>query len=223
MENVTKERVYNLQMAIMEANRCLLCDDAPCNTDCGADTQPAKFIRQLKMGNIKGAIRTIRQNNALGGVCAHICPTCRLCVKGCSRSGLDEPIHISEIQAFLMDYERKEGLKVLNAPEPGDKRVAVIGSGPAGLSAAANLAIKGYSVTVFDRSLQPGGILRHAYRPTVCRMKSSHTNWTSCVTLVVNSNAVCQSMGRMPLEYLVFLNFSHAPFSLTRLLLDCSR
>ena len=165
MENVTKERVYNLQTAIMEANRCLLCDDAPCNTDCGADTQPAKFIRQLKMGNIKGAIRTIRQNNALGGVCAHICPTCRLCVKGCSRSGLDEPIHISEIQAFLMDYERKEGLKVFNAPAPGDKRVAVIGSGPAGLSAAANLAIKGYSVTVFDRSPQPGGILRHGIPP----------------------------------------------------------
>jgi len=165
MENVTKERVYNLQTAIMEANRCLLCDDAPCNTDCGADTQPAKFIRQLKMGNIKGAIRTIRQNNVLGGVCAHICPTCRLCVKGCSRSGLDEPIHISEIQAFLMDYERKEGLKVFNAPAPGDKRVAIIGSGPAGLSAAANLAIKGYSVTVFDRSPQPGGILRHGIPP----------------------------------------------------------
>jgi len=165
MENLTKKRVYNLQTAIMEANRCLLCDDAPCNTDCGADTQPAKFIRQLKMDNIKGAIRTIRQNNVLGGVCAHICPTCRLCVKGCSRSGLDEPININEIQAFLMDYERKEGLKVLIAPTPGDKCVAVIGSGPAGLSAAANLAIKGYNVTVFDRSPKPGGILRYGIPP----------------------------------------------------------
>ncbi|HQH11735.1 MAG TPA: NAD(P)-binding protein, partial [Candidatus Sumerlaeota bacterium] len=152
-------RNMDLQGAITEANRCLLCHDAPCDTDCGADTKPSQFIRQLKMGNIKGAARTIRRNNILGGVCAYVCPTCRLCEKGCSRSGLDEPIRINEIQAFLTGYERAERLKVLEAPARGDKKIAVIGSGPAGLSAAAYLALKGYAVTVFEKALKIGGVL----------------------------------------------------------------
>ena len=154
-------RNMDLQGAITEANRCLLCHDAPCDTDCGADTKPSQFIRQLKMGNIKGAARTIRRNNILGGVCAYVCPTCRLCEKGCSRSGLDEPIRINEIQAFLTGYERAERLKVLEAPARGDKKIAVIGSGPAGLSAAAYLALKGYAVTVFEKALKIGGVLRY--------------------------------------------------------------
>ncbi len=158
MENLAEKKGFDLQRAIAEANRCLLCFDAPCNTDCPAGTDPAKFIRQLRLGNIKGAVRTIRQNNILGAACALVCPTCRLCEKGCSRSGIDVPIRIGEIQAFLMDYEQEQGIHVLEAPQPGDKKIAVIGAGPAGLSAAANLALKGYAVTVFDKAPEPGGI-----------------------------------------------------------------
>lgn len=150
-----------LQQAVEEANRCLLCAEPPCNTDCAAGTEPAKFIRQLKFGNIKGAIRTIRRNNLLGGSCAFVCPTCRLCEKGCSRSGLDVPIRIAEIQAFLIDYERNLGMETLVAPKPGDKKIAVIGAGPAGLCAAGYLALAGYQVTVFEKEDQPGGTLRY--------------------------------------------------------------
>jgi dihydropyrimidine dehydrogenase (NAD+) subunit PreA len=151
----------DLQGAIQEAGRCLLCDDAPCNTGCGADNEPGTFIRQLRLGNIKGAVRTMRRNNVLAATCAQVCPTCRLCVQGCARSAIDEPIRIDEIQAFLADYERQEGMHVLQAPVPGDRKVAVIGAGPAGLSAAASLALMGYATVVFEKMSEPGGQIRY--------------------------------------------------------------
>ena len=153
--------ILSLQGAVIEAGRCLLCHDAPCNTGCGADTAPATFIRKLRMGDLKGAVRTMRENNVLAATCAQVCPTCRLCVEGCSRSGIDEPIRIAELQAFLADYERCEGMQVLQAPAPGDRKIAVIGSGPAGLSAAANLAMKGYCVVIYEKMPEPGGLLRY--------------------------------------------------------------
>jgi len=151
----------DLQGVIEEAGRCLLCHDAPCNSGCGADNEPATFIRQLRLGNIKGAVRTMRRNNILAATCAQVCPTCRLCVQGCARSGIDEPIRIDEIQAFLADYEREAGMQVLQAPAPGDRRVAVVGAGPAGLAAAAELAQLGYATVVFDRMPEPGGQIRY--------------------------------------------------------------
>ena len=111
-------RTMDLQAAIEEAGRCLLCDDPLCNKGCGAESDPAGFIRQLRLGNIKGAVRTLRQNNILAATCAQICPTCRLCEKGCSRSEIDEPIRINEMQAFLADYERQEKMQVFRAPAP---------------------------------------------------------------------------------------------------------
>lgn len=153
--------VMSAQAAITEAGRCLLCHDAPCNTGCGADTNPAKWIFKLRMGDIGGAVRTLRETNILAATCAQVCPTCRLCVKGCSRSGIDTPIRINELQAFLADHERRTGMQVLQAPPAGDRKVAIIGSGPAGLSAAASLALKGYAVVVYEKMPSPGGLLRY--------------------------------------------------------------
>jgi dihydropyrimidine dehydrogenase (NAD+) subunit PreA len=151
----------DLQGVIEEAARCLLCHEAPCNSGCGAGNEPATFIRQLRLGNIKGAVRTMRRNNVLAATCAQVCPTCRLCVQGCARSGIDEPIRIDEIQAFLADYERRHAMEVLRAPEFGDRKVAIVGAGPAGLAAAAELALLGYRTVVYDKMPQPGGQLRY--------------------------------------------------------------
>jgi dihydropyrimidine dehydrogenase (NAD+) subunit PreT len=151
----------SVQQAIEEAHRCLLCHDAPCSQGCPGGTDPAKFIRQIRFYNLKGAARTVLGNNPLGGVCAHVCPTDETCVRECVRAGMDRPIDIDGLQAFAVDYGRRNGLTVLTAGEPRDQKVAIIGAGPAGLAAAAQLAREGYRVTVFEARKAAGGMLRY--------------------------------------------------------------
>jgi len=153
--------------ALAEADRCLLCHDAPCSKGCPAETDPASFIRKLRLRNLTGAIRTIKQNNILGGACGVLCPTPRLCEKECSATGIGRPIEIGKIQRFLVEYGWKTGFKVFEKPSPRPEKVAVVGSGPAGLACAAELAKHGLKVTVFDEHAEPGGIIRYgvpAYR-----------------------------------------------------------
>ena len=151
---------YN--QAVIEASRCLVCHDAPCSRDCPAGTDPGTFIRKFKLRNVKGAIRTIKQNNILGGICGVLCPTERLCMKGCSASGIDRPIEIGKLQRFLVEYSWETGFKPLSRDEKRKGRVAVIGSGPSGLACAAELAKSGYGATIFEAREKAGGVLRYA-------------------------------------------------------------
>lgn len=151
----------SVQQAIEEAHRCLLCHDAPCSQGCPGGTDPAKFIRQIRFYNLKGAARTVLGNNPLGGVCAHVCPTDETCVRECVRAGMDRPIDIDGLQAFAVEYGRRNGLTVLVKGEPRGQKVAVVGAGPAGLAAAAQLAREGYGVTVFEARKAAGGMLRY--------------------------------------------------------------
>jgi NADPH-dependent glutamate synthase beta subunit-like oxidoreductase len=156
-----------LAHAIAEADRCLLCYDAPCSRACPAETDPAAFIRKLRLRNITGAIRTIKENNILGGACGVLCPTSQLCERECSATGISRPIEIGNIQRFLVEQGWRMGFKVFEKPEATKESVAVIGSGPAGLSCAAELAKQGYRVTVFAERNEPGGMIRFgvpAYR-----------------------------------------------------------
>jgi glutamate synthase (NADPH/NADH) small chain len=153
--------------ALAEADRCLLCFDAPCSKGCPAGTDPATFIRKLRLRNVTGAIRTIKTNNILGGACGVLCPTSQLCEKECSATGISRPIEIGRIQRFLVEQGWKMGFKVFEKPEPRAEKVAVVGSGPAGLSCAAELAKEGFRVTVFAERARPGGVIRFgvpAYR-----------------------------------------------------------
>ncbi|MFO7710054.1 MAG: FAD-dependent oxidoreductase [Desulfobacterales bacterium] len=168
-------RGMDLPQAIAEADRCLLCHDAPCSKGCPADTRPAEFIRKLRFRNITGAIRTIKENNILGGACGELCPTHRLCENECSArfasqarpEGADRPIQIGRIQRFLVEHGWETGFRPLSRGAPRPEKIAVVGSGPAGLSCAAELARNGFSVTVFEARPEPGGVLRYgvvAYR-----------------------------------------------------------
>jgi NADPH-dependent glutamate synthase beta subunit-like oxidoreductase len=150
----------NLQAAIKESNRCLLCHDAPCSKACPAGTDPAKFIRQLKFYNYKGAARTIRNNNVLGSVCAHICPVENLCEKECSICALEDPIDIGGLQQFASEYGKLHKLEPFAISQKSSGKIAVIGAGPAGLSCAATLANLDYDVTVFERNEHAGGVPR---------------------------------------------------------------
>ena len=159
----------DLAQAIAEADRCLLCHDAPCSEACPAETQPAEFIRKLRFKNITGAIRTIKENNILGGACGVLCPTSRLCEEKCSAmfksqnrpEGADQPIQIGKIQRFLIEHSWDRGFKVFEKATARKEKVAVVGSGPGGLSCAAELAKDGYQVTVFEARPEPGGVLRY--------------------------------------------------------------
>jgi glutamate synthase (NADPH/NADH) small chain len=159
----------DLAQAIAEADRCLLCHDAPCSEACPADTQPGDFIRKLRFKNITGAIRTIKENNILGGACGVLCPTSRLCEEKCSAmfksqnrpDGADRPIQIGKIQRFLIEHSWQRSFKVFEKPAPRKEKIAVVGSGPGGLSCAAELAKDGYQVTVFEAKPEPGGVLRY--------------------------------------------------------------
>lgn len=164
MSNLLKceeRKTLSPRIAYEEASRCLLCLDAPCSASCPAGTDPAKFIRSVRFLNLDGAAETIRENNALGSLCARLCPVEKYCAKGCLRSGLDKPIDIAGIQQFVTDYERANKIQVLTKGKSNGKKIAVIGSGPAGLEASAKLATLGYEVDVYEKEDKVGGMLRY--------------------------------------------------------------
>lgn len=164
---------FDLGQAIAEADRCLLCHDAPCSKGCPANTQPGEFIRKLRLKNITGAVRTIKRNNVLGGACGVLCPTERLCEKECSAmmkstaapEERERPIQIGKIQRFLVEHAWQTGFKVLERGESRSEKIAIVGSGPAGLSCAAELAKAGFNVTVFESRAEAGGMIRYGVVP----------------------------------------------------------
>ena len=144
-----------------EASRCLLCLDAPCSKDCPAGTDPGRFIRAVRFRNFKGAAEVVRENNVLGSICARVCPTERYCQKGCARSGIDVPIDIGRIQRFITDYEDANKMQILKKGKANGKKIAIVGSGPASLQAAASLARLGYEIDIYEKDEKPGGYLRY--------------------------------------------------------------
>ena len=156
---------YNVRTAAEEAARCLLCHDEPCSSDCPAGTSPGKFIRSLRFRNVKGAAETIRENNILGGCCARVCPTSRLCEKACSRTGIDKPIDIRGLQRFIVEQEQRFDMQVLQ-PQPGSSEaVALIGAGPASLACAAELVKCGIAADVYEQRPRAGGMLSYGIPP----------------------------------------------------------
>ncbi len=167
----------NMDQAIVEAERCLLCHDAPCSKACPAGTEPGEFIRKLRLRNITGAIRTIKSNNILGGACGVLCPTAELCERECSAmmasdenpGGSDKAIRIGDIQRFLVEHSREIDFQPVEVEESGvSGKIAVVGSGPAGLSCAAEVSKLGYKATIFEALAEPGGVLRYGVVPFRC-------------------------------------------------------
>ena len=174
MSNVVKTNLENLgkavyispKIAMQEAARCLLCFDAPCSKNCPAGTDPAKFIRSVRLRNIKGAAETIRENNPLGAVCAYTCPHEKFCEKACSAQGLERPIRIGMLQSFVTQQEKIYDMQVLKAPvEKKNKKIACIGAGPSSLTIAAKLAMNGYDVTIFEKEAKAGGMVIYGIAP----------------------------------------------------------
>ncbi|MBE2181763.1 MAG: NAD(P)-dependent oxidoreductase [Chthoniobacterales bacterium] len=151
---------YTPQEALIEANRCLFCFDAPCIMACPTGIDIPSFIKKIANGNLTGSARTILTSNVLGASCARVCPTEVLCEGACVVLDLEgDPVKIGRLQRHATDHVYENGIEVLHAPaEKNGRSVAVLGAGPAGLGCAAELAQLGYGVTVFDKKPEGGGL-----------------------------------------------------------------
>jgi NADPH-dependent glutamate synthase beta subunit-like oxidoreductase len=153
------DRGYNATQAALEANRCMLCEDAPCNLGCPAEIDVRGFIRKIRFGDYQGGVRLLREENIFAGVCGRVCPTEMLCEERCRSQALTDPIRIGALQRFLTDREMQVGRRAFDLPPASGKPVAVVGAGPAGLAAAANLRELGHPVTVFEAEDYAGGAM----------------------------------------------------------------
>ena len=150
---------YNKEEAMSEANRCIGCKNAQCVKGCPVSIDIPGFIAQVKEGNIEEAYQIISESSALPAVCGRVCPQESQCEGKCIRGIKGEPVSIGKLERFVADYARENGIKPEGAKEKKGKKVAVIGSGPAGLTCAGDLAKMGYDVTIFEALHEPGGVL----------------------------------------------------------------
>jgi len=152
---------YTPEMAIAEANRCLQCKTAPCRKGCPVDINIPGFVKYLREGQFDKALEEIKQKSSLPAVCGRVCPQEDQCEKLCVLGKRGEPLCIGRLERFVADYARTTNptpeIKPPNVQDLG--RVAVIGAGPAGLTAAGDLARLGYKVTIFEALHAPGGVL----------------------------------------------------------------
>jgi glutamate synthase (NADPH/NADH) small chain len=158
------------EAALVEANRCLFCYDAPCTKSCPTSINIPKFIKQITTDNIKGSAHTIFQSNIFGGGCSRVCPVEKLCEGACVYNLMHEdPIPIARLQRHATENAIKEKWQLFQPKPATGKKVAVIGAGPAGLSCAHVLAREGIEVTVFEKESRGGGLMTYgiaAYKVT---------------------------------------------------------
>ncbi|MBR1703322.1 MAG: NADPH-dependent glutamate synthase [Lachnospiraceae bacterium] len=150
---------YNKEEAMEEATRCINCKNAQCIKGCPVAINIPGFIEQVKNGDIEKAYQVISESSALPAVCGRVCPQESQCEGKCIRGIKGEPISIGKLERFVADWARENGIKPEGAKEKKGKKVAVIGSGPAGLTCAGDLAKMGYDVTIFEALHEAGGVL----------------------------------------------------------------
>ena len=150
---------YNKEEAMEEASRCINCKNAQCIKGCPVAINIPGFIEKVKDGDVEAAYHVISESSALPAVCGRVCPQESQCEGKCIRGIKGEPISIGKLERFVADWARENGVKPNGAAEKKGKKVAVIGSGPSGLTCAGDLAKMGYDVTIFEALHEAGGVL----------------------------------------------------------------
>ena len=151
---------YTRDRALREASRCLACKKSPCVAGCPVDIDIPGFIALMRQGDFIGAIHKIKEKNSLPAICGRVCPQEVQCEASCVLSKKGQPVAIGRLERFAADYELQQGdVRVPKTPSPTGKKVAVIGAGPAGLTAASDLIQMGHGATVFEALHRSGGVL----------------------------------------------------------------
>lgn len=150
---------YNMEEAQEEATRCLKCKNPQCQKGCPVSIDIPSFIKEVEEGNIAEASKVIAKSSALPAVCGRVCPQESQCEGKCIRGIKGEPISIGKLERFVADWSRENGVEPEKPAQKNGKKVAVIGSGPSGLTCAGDLAKLGYDVTIFEALHEPGGVL----------------------------------------------------------------
>lgn len=150
---------YNKEEAMEEAARCINCKNAQCVKGCPVAIDIPGFIEKVKTGDVEAAYQVISESSSLPAVCGRVCPQESQCEGKCIRGIKGEPISIGKLERFVADWAGENGIKPQAAAQKNGKKVAVIGSGPAGLTCAGDLAKLGYEVTIFEALHEPGGVL----------------------------------------------------------------
>ena len=166
--------------ALVAADRCYFCHDAPCITACPTSIDIPLFIRQIATGTPEAAAQTIFDQNILGGMCARVCPTETLCEEACVREAAEgKPVEIGRLQRFATDTLMAADVHPYDRAAPTGKRVAVVGAGPAGLACAHRLAMKGHSVEVLDARPKGGGLNEYgiAYYKSTGGFAGAEVDW----------------------------------------------
>ncbi|SCH10617.1 Glutamate synthase [NADPH] small chain [uncultured Ruminococcus sp.] len=150
---------YNADEAMEEASRCINCKNAKCMQGCPVSINIPAFVHEVKEGNFEKAYQIISESSALPAICGRVCPQESQCEGKCIRGIKGEAISIGKLERFVADWARKNGIRPAAPAEKNGKKVAVIGSGPSGLTCAGDLAKLGYDVTIFEALHEAGGVL----------------------------------------------------------------
>jgi glutamate synthase (NADPH/NADH) small chain len=150
---------YSEETAVLEASRCIHCKNSPCVEGCPVGIDIPAFIKMISERDFAGAINKIKEKNYLPAICGRVCPQESQCESKCTVGKKNEPVAIGRLERFVADWEMAQGLDSTPKIQPNGKKVAIVGSGPSGLTAAACLALKGYQVTVFEALHVAGGVL----------------------------------------------------------------
>ncbi|PLT29491.1 dihydropyrimidine dehydrogenase [Peribacillus deserti] len=169
------DRGFTNQEALEESNRCLFCYDAPCIKACPTGIDIPSFIKKIASGNLLGSAKTIMSSNPVGASCARVCPTEELCEGSCVLNHSTSPIQIGKLQRYATDWAIKNEQTLFKAGTPNGKTAAVIGGGPAGLSAARELARFGFRVTIYEAAEKAGGL--NTYGIVSFRLPQSISFW----------------------------------------------
>lgn len=152
---------YTEEMAVKESRRCLQCKNKPCVAGCPVNVQIPEFLKLVSEGNFEGACEKIRETNSLPAICGRVCPQESQCEQLCVRGKKGEPVGIGRLERFAADWFMANKESHISCTVRNGRKVAVVGSGPAGLSCAGDLAKRGYEVTIFEAFHIPGGVLMY--------------------------------------------------------------